>query len=45
MIEHLGGTRLTHTAPILRPRLLADGLERLDRLAPALRGWSHALER
>ena len=25
VIEHLGGTRLTDTARILRPRLFADG--------------------
>jgi len=35
-VEHERGTRLTDTAPILCPRLFADGLERFNGLAPAL---------
>ena len=43
-VDHEGRTRLTDTAPILLHCLFADGLERRDRLAPALWRWSQTLE-
>ena len=43
IVEHEGGTRFTHAAPILLHCLFADGLERRDRLAPALWRCSQTL--